>query len=433
MGSATAGVEFRFEKRRAFVACRHGMRALPKALNYRSAQRGVICSTVDQHFVRDPCMSGFKHQAERSARQQLQLLADIHGAAVAYLDRDRCFDLTNTAFKKRFGEPECGTRASDFFEGVCSPAVDNYLRTAIERGEALSARLDCADQCGDTERLHLQAVPHLVEDHIRGVFLLFDNVETRAIEVYDHSDGSGEQERLANLQRMAKLGEMAAGLAHEIRQPLAAISNYTNALVRMSGLWQGNDNARSIVEQIGEQVQRADRIVANVRDMIGQSHSETRAFDICRVVDSSLELIERRARELNVDVRLSVPSAFPVVHGNPAQIEQVIVNLVTNALDAMQDSDARVLQIDVTATAENTTRIRVRDTGCGVPPDRLSSIFNALDTSKENGMGMGLSLSRALAERHGGELWVETDVENGAAFILELPIYRKDSPAARQS
>lgn len=354
------------------------------------------------------------------ARQQLQLLADISDPAIAYLDTQRRFEITNEAFKRRFGDPERGTSAGDFFDGVCSPTVDDYLCTAMERRAALSGQLDCTGQSGDTDRLRLQAVPHITPNEARGVFVVFEELETRALPA---DDSQNNDDRMVHLQRMAKLGEMAAGLAHEVRQPLSAIGNYANALARMLRSGKSGADLISLVDQISDQTERADHMISNARSMIGQGRDQEREVDLRRVVDDSLGLVERRARELNVDVRLSMQSNLPSVRGNPAQIEQILVNLMTNALDSMAECDTRILRMDIDANPNHTVRVRVRDTGDGIPAERLSSIFNAFDTSKPSGMGMGLSISRALAERHGGQLWAETDITEGASFVLELPTF----------
>lgn len=360
------------------------------------------------------------------ARQQLQLLADISDPAIAYLDTQRRFEIINDAFKRRFGQPERNTAAGGFFDGICEPAVDEYLQRAIERRSALSVQLDCtADQGDGTDRLRLQAVPHLTPHEPRGVFVVFEEIETRALPP-DRDANDNEDDRMVHLQRMAKLGEMAAGLAHEVRQPLAAIGNYANALTRMLRAGKSGEDVISVVGQIIEQAERADHIIGNARSMIGQGEDRIRVFDIRRVIDDSMGLIERRARQLDVDIRYSAPSELPHVRGNPAQIEQILVNLMTNAMDSMADCEARVLRVEVDPIDVKTVRVRVRDSGGGIPEDRLSSIFNAFDTSKSSGMGMGLSISRALAERHGGQLWAETDISDGASFVLELPACNDD-------
>ncbi|HET7313995.1 ATP-binding protein [Salinisphaera sp.] len=356
-----------------------------------------------------------------TTRRQLQLLAGISDPAIAYLDAGRRFEITNEAFKRRFGQPDRDANAGDFFDGVCSPAVGEYLTNAIERRQTLSVQLDCTGENDDTDRLRLRAMPCFTQNEVRGIFVVFEEIESRTAEPKSKADGE-EDDRMAHLQRMAKLGEMAAGLAHEVRQPLAAIGNYANALTRLLRTARHDEALVSLVEQITDQAERADHIVATARNMIGQGKDRVRSFDLVRVVEESIALAERRARQLDVDVRFSAPSNRPSVRGNSAQIEQILVNLMTNALDAMADCGRRVLQIDIETTHAHAVRVRVRDSGDGIPQENLSSIFNAFDTSKRDGMGMGLSISRALAERHGGQLWAETDVEAGASFVLELPV-----------
>lgn len=354
----------------------------------------------------------------RPAREQLQLLADISSAAVAYLDREHCFEITNQAFNRRFGTPAPRAAARHVLDEVCSPAVDEYLTKAMAHGQALSAQLDCTGQHGGTDRLRLQVVPYLNADRVEGAFVILDDLESRPVTAPDDPE---HDERLVNMQRMAKLGEMAAGLAHEIRQPLAAIRNYAHALTRFIEAGRPGEDTLPLVTHITQQTERADRYIAYARNMIGQGRDHFRRIDIARVVDDSLGLIERRARLLDVNVRLALASRLPPVEGNPSQIEQILVNLMTNALDAMDGCGLRELQIDVSAIGRQAIRLRIEDSGRGIPDSRLSTIFNAFDSGKDEGMGMGLSISRALAERHGGQLWAETDRPAGAAFVLELP------------
>ncbi|WP_423822472.1 ATP-binding protein [Salinisphaera sp. SPP-AMP-43] len=355
--------------------------------------------------------------------KKLRLLADINKAAVAYLDRDRYFQLTNAAFDERFGAPEGATRACDFFKGVCSPAVDDYLETTISRAESLNAQLDCGNQCGDTERLRLETIPCEENDSIDGVFLLFDPIETRSVELYEETSGTGEHKRQNHLQRMALIGEMAAGLAHEIRQPLSAIGNYADAIIRMLDNDRPATDVKGLAARMSDQIARADRILTNTRNVIGQGDHAEQSFDLRRIVDDTITFVERRTRELDVDVRLAVASSLPNVQGNPAQIEQILINLATNALDAMQHCDERVLRIDIYMVYDNVVCMRMRDTGIGIDSEQLPSIFEPFSSNKTDGMGMGLALSRALAEQHGGQLRVETDLEQGAGFVLELPVH----------
>ncbi|RJS91277.1 ATP-binding protein [Salinisphaera sp. Q1T1-3] len=364
--------------------------------------------------------------------RQLQLLADISDQAVAYLDTRRRFRLTNTEFDRRFGEPPKNRHAGDFFEGVCSPAVDEYLKRAVDSGESLKAQLDCSSpEGGGTDRLRLKAVPHLNEGTVVGVFVSFHETETRhsSETTDDHGPLDPADALRDHRERMARLGEMAAGLTHEIRQPLAAIINYAGVLKRRLRNDPAAEAITGLADHIVSQARRADNIVASARSMAGKGKTPRIEFDIMRVVEDCMGLVERRARKLDVDIRIGSQAKLPTLQGNPHQVEQILVNLLNNALDAMNDADKRVLSIDVdTVASTDTVRVRVSDTGPGIDADRAQRIFNSMETTKHDGMGMGLSISRALAESHDGKLWLDTQAAEGACFVLDLPLALAEIP-----
>lgn len=359
---------------------------------------------------------------------RLALLADISDSAIAYLDRSLCFEMVNRAFDRRFGSPSSQVTAGGFFDGKCSPAIDDYLANVLNSSAALSVRLDCLGSDGRSDRLRLQAVPYLVDDHVAGLFICFEALERRPLPS-DTAPGASPAARAQHLERMARLGEMSAGIAHEIRQPLAAITNYASALTRLLRAGRRGDQIGDLVERISDQARRADRIIGSARSLVGQVKEPVQRFDVLHVIDDSTTRVEPRARKLGVDIRLGEVRALPSVYGNAPQIEQILVNLLNNAIDALAETRAECAHACPTVRIETglddaTRRLKlfVRDNGPGIEPTRLGTIFDAFDTSKRDGMGMGLSISKALAEHHGGSLRAHNEPTGGACFVLELPL-----------
>jgi signal transduction histidine kinase len=229
-------------------------------------------------------------------------------------------------------------------------------------------------------------------------------------------------DRMIHLQRMATLGEVVSNLTHEIRQPLAAISNYASVLMRQLHATPAADQTLPIVTRIEEQTRRANQIVTRTREFVGRGNDSLCAFDIQALVETSLSLIEKRKRELNVDVHIEAAMPLPALHGNPVQIEQVLVNLLHNALNAMEaNTGERRIAIRIGRRANGGVRLQIEDTGPGIAPEQLTALLNSYQTAGGNGMGLGLPISRTLAAKHGGTLWAESGHSPGACFVLDLP------------
>jgi C4-dicarboxylate-specific signal transduction histidine kinase len=228
---------------------------------------------------------------------------------------------------------------------------------------------------------------------------------------------------LAQASRLRALGAMAANIAHEVSQPVAAVLlNAQSSLAMLDATAVDVQAVREAVADIVLDGQRARDVITRIRGLAKQTPLRTEPVSMNDVVEDVITLSRRMLRERSVRLQLALTADLPHVAGDRIQLQQVLLNLVANALDAMQavEEGLRVLAID-SARADAAVVIKVKDSGHGVEDDRVQQIFAPFFTTKHEGMGMGLSISRSIAETHGGKLRVAENSNTGMTFELELP------------
>jgi two-component system sensor kinase FixL len=236
------------------------------------------------------------------------------------------------------------------------------------------------------------------------------------------------EQHLAELTRAwhaNTLGEMASGLAHELNQPLCAILNYSNGCLRLTRKEPfALDTLRGSVEQIAAQAQRAADMIKRIRGLTAGREPQRTPLDLEAILRDAVRMLQHEAARNRVAIVVNVAHNLPAIRGDTVEIEQVVLNLLRNALEAMNEARAteRVLTISVAPAAEYRVEVAVTDTGRGVPPELAEKIFASFFTTKREGLGIGLSLSRRIVEAHGGRLWVESDGRSGATFRFTLPV-----------
>jgi two-component system sensor histidine kinase TtrS len=230
--------------------------------------------------------------------------------------------------------------------------------------------------------------------------------------------------RMAHLGRLAAMGEMSTTLAHELNQPLAAIVNYANGSIRRlhSGALD-RDDLMKVLERIASEGNRSAEIIRRVREFLRKRKPLQAPEDANRIVREAVDLVHPAARQRNVDVRLALAKELPHVVVDAVQIEQVVVNLVHNAVEAIDDANSARREV-VVATAPNAQHgvdVTVCDTGPGIPVGVADRLFEPFVSTKREGMGLGLSISRSIIEAHGDHLRVVARDGVGAAFRFTLP------------
>jgi signal transduction histidine kinase len=236
-----------------------------------------------------------------------------------------------------------------------------------------------------------------------------------------------QQEKLQMTARLITVGEMASTLAHEINQPLAAIANYNRGSVRRlrSGVWDATELIEAM-EKSGEQAERAGRIIQRVREFVRKREPNVASCDVNEVITGVVRMIEIEAEKNTTKVKLALAPALPPVRADKVMIEQIILNLVKNAIEAMQDTahESRELTIRTSPGASGAIEIEVADSGRGLSPQLEENLFTPFFTTKPEGMGMGLHICRSIIELHDGRLWANRNSAGGSTFHFTLPAAR---------
>jgi signal transduction histidine kinase len=241
------------------------------------------------------------------------------------------------------------------------------------------------------------------------------------------------QAELAHAARVATLGELSASIAHEVHQPLTAIVASGNAAVRWLDreVPEGARAIRSITRMISE-ANRASQVILRIRELAKKAEPVMSQVDVNRLIEDVLVLINREATAQGVEVRSELASGLPPALGDRVQLQQVLINLVMNGIQAMAPVTdcARVLVIRTQRHDANQILVAVEDTGIGIESENLDRLFGAFYTTKSDGMGMGLSISRSIVETHGGSIWATRNSGPGMTFQFTLSVYRELAAAA---
>jgi len=247
--------------------------------------------------------------------------------------------------------------------------------------------------------------------------------------VRDLTEGQATKARLQELQselvhmsRLTSMGEMASTLAHELNQPLSAIANYLKGSRKLleSAPDERSMMIRDAMEKAADQALRAGEIIRRLRDFVARGESERRVESVKKLVEEASALALVGAKDLGVRVRFVFDSTIDLVLADKVQVQQVLLNLIRNAIEAMEESQNRELVISTRPAADDMLAISVADTGHGIAPDMTAQLFQPFVTTKRHGMGVGLSISRTIVEAHGGQIDAEPNPVGGTVFRFTL-------------
>lgn len=232
-----------------------------------------------------------------------------------------------------------------------------------------------------------------------------------------------QQEQLLFTSRMMSVGEMAATIAHELNQPLAAIVNYLNGSLRLVDAAGGPSQVQRALTAARTQAEHASAVIARVREFVRAREPRRDAQDIETIVRSVVELLRLEAERLSLRIELALAPDLPAVYADKVMVEQVLLNLVRNALDAMREvpSSERGLRIETRRTLDDEVEVRVLDRGPGIGPEQQAQVFSPLFTTKSDGLGIGLAICRSIIEYHEGRLFFEARDGGGCVFGFTLP------------
>jgi two-component system sensor kinase FixL len=232
------------------------------------------------------------------------------------------------------------------------------------------------------------------------------------------------QTELVHMSRLTAMGEMAQTLAHELNQPLSAIANYMKGSRRLleTATDDRSQKIRDAIDKAGAQALRAGDIIRRLRDFVARGETERQVESIAKLVEEASALALVGAKELGVRVRFQFDPGADLVLADRVQIQQVLLNLMRNAVEAMEGSDRRELVLATVAHGDGTVEVSVADTGHGMAPEVTEQLFKPFVTTKRHGMGVGLSISRSIIDAHGGRIWAEPNPGGGTVFRFTLRV-----------
>jgi C4-dicarboxylate-specific signal transduction histidine kinase len=227
---------------------------------------------------------------------------------------------------------------------------------------------------------------------------------------------------LAHMNRLATAGVLLASIAHEINQPLSGIVMQAGAARQWLALREPSlEKARDALDQIERDGLRSGEIITSLRGMFKKETQARNPIDINKLIFTVLAIVRHELRKHGVELRTELDESLPALEGDGVQLQQVILNLVMNAIEAMQTGALRILSIRSCVGKPNFVRVAVEDTGAGIDPSNHDHVFDPMFTTKERGMGIGLSICRSIIESHDGRIWAARGIDKGSIFQFELP------------
>ncbi|MCW8885923.1 MAG: PAS domain S-box protein [Motiliproteus sp.] len=303
--------------------------------------------------------------------------------------------------------------------------LDQVFPEVIEKGNWRGEIMLTPDSMEERIAVIQQIIAHKSEEGD----LQYFSIIGRDITDYKKAEEEAMQHQLemAHISRLLSVGEMASGLAHEINQPLAAILNYSRGSLRK--LEDGTisiERIKQALELIAKQAVRAADIIKRLRSFVKKTEYQRMDFRINEVCLEIAQFLEQEARNDDIQFQFRLDSSDPLIHADKVQIEQVVLNLLRNAIEsyrietATDQKKTKVISVQ-TQRKPGQMLIQVQDRGSGISKQQLENLFEPFFTTKENGLGMGLSISRTIIEAHGGRLWAESDDNRGTTFTIRLP------------
>lgn len=368
---------------------------------------------------------GERRNAEQTLRKLTQAV-EQSPAMTMITDLDGNIEYVNRRFTAVTGyapEEVIGQNPRLLKSGMMPEADYEAMWTAITKGREWQGEVANRNKNGELYWELMSISPITGQDGVVTHFLgVSEDITARKkVEQEVHH----RRNELAHAGRVIIMGEMATSLAHELNQPLTVISGY--AQVCADALKAGGGKRKSLedaVEQIAEQAERATSIIRSIRGFVQKQEPRRSAVNVNDAVGGVMDLLRSDAREHRATIKLEFDEHLPRVMADPAQIQQVILNLAHNGLEAMSEvqSPTRQLTIRTSANGRDAVTTTVIDTGGGIRPDVREWIYEPFFSTKSTGLGMGLSISRSIIEAHGGRLWVGSESQDGAEFCFSLPV-----------
>lgn len=363
--------------------------------------------------------------ADTEVRLQAILRTAVDG--IITIDEQGIIESANPATERIFGysgDELVGSNVSLLMPQPYRDQHDQFISRYLETGQAkiIGIGREVEGQRKDSTIFPIELA--ISEIKLEGFRLFTGVVRDISARRLAEQEARRRHDELAHSARLSTIGELTSGIAHEVNQPLTAMVSFGEACLRMlrsgSGDTQKLENA---LQQIVDQGQRAGQIIRHLRRLARKSDNQRVEVDISRLVRDVIDLTSNEIRANNIALSLLLDEQLPKVSCDRIQIEQVVLNLIRNAMDALEDAplDRRELTIHTRADGGNCVQLTVEDTGSGFDADKSEQIFETFFTTKSKGLGIGLSISRSIVEDHGGRLWATPRPGGGAIFYISIP------------
>ena len=364
-------------------------------------------------------------QALRDSEEILRTVIEGATGPIFFKDANGTYRMVNTAGAATVGlKPEDMVGKTDL-ELMATDYASKFRAIDVEimaGGETRTFEEPFGTVFGERRMLTTKSIVHAADGEVLGIIGVAQDI-TELLEA--EKKIRSHQAELAHVARLSTMGEIATTLAHELNQPLAAIANYSRGSIRRL---HALDDPRfeeilNVQEHIAAQAERAGEIIRHIRKYARKTDGQTTMADINEIVHMAAELLELDTREQNVTLRLELRPELPPIAVDVIEIEQVLVNLIRNGMDAYDPPVGPKPEVLVQSSVNGSRciEIAVTDWGRGLPRKVGDLIFDPFFTTKQEGMGMGLSISRTIVESHGGVLWASANAEQGATFRFTLP------------
>jgi len=363
---------------------------------------------------------------ERKRAQQLtRHIFESAPDAMAVIGRDYRYQRLNPVYERNWKMPVdriVGLHVSDLhgsevFEQILKPKMDRCFA-----GEQVSFAEWFTNPSGRFYYSVIYAPLRLGSHHVEAALAITRDLTDHMLASEALRDAEAA---LARVNRVTTLGVLAASIAHEVNQPLGAMITSAAACTRwLAAQPPEMEKARSALQRIAKDGRRAGQVVDRIRALVNRQAPRRTRVDINEAILEVIALTRDEVRRNAITLETSLAPDVPLIEGDRVQLQQVVLNLLVNAIEAMRGSGAQSRELAIGSARDGATNVTVgvRDSGPGVDPAHLDRLFEAFYTTKEEGIGMGLSISRSIIEAHGGRLWVTPNLPHGAAFRFSLPV-----------
>lgn len=390
----------------------------------------IQCQAIDRDEAGEMGVLGTLQDVTAQTLVTAATLAILDTAvdAIIIIDQDGIIDTFNQAAVEMFGYQTDEIIGQSVTKLMPEPHrsqhevyIERYLATGNKKIIGIGRELEAVDKAGNKIPIHLAVSEIDIEGQRRFTGIIRDLSEQRA----DREALAEHRQRLAHVDRLSSMGEMTASIAHEINQPLTAISMYAQAGIKL--IERGNtdlEKLQSALDKLNTQSLRAGAVIERIQRFARAQESQREIMDVNELVIDLVKLTESDAHLHDIELVLDLGEALPTRFGDPIQIQQVALNLIRNAIDAMNEihcANGRSITIRTRLAPQDLIVVSVSDLGPGVAEEQADLVFTPFHTTKKDGMGMGLSICRSIIAEHGGSIDFYNNDDAGATFFFNLP------------